>query len=261
MDCHLLSKALRVEGNRSGYLFFDTLGQVYHLPDEAIIPAECAWQPFDFKQSNMLHSAVTFNFPRAESGDNARVCLMGTLTRYPYFQKLFEQWQEGASAKVEITDIEPNIFEHLLSYVHTAVVDCDIGLAMLTKLLVAANKYMMEDLAACSLLRILEILSNRDSMLSQEAEAFADLLAFSEIAVQYGPTLQKKVIFAILVYRKGVISHPEFLKCVQDKCPTVLPTLLAPVVSALGHSDLFEGDCKRRKLNPMASEVRRSLWH
>ena len=36
-----------------------------------------------------------------------RVCLMGLLTRYEYFQKAFEQWQEGASAEVNVNDWDP----------------------------------------------------------------------------------------------------------------------------------------------------------
>eukprot|EP00933_Yihiella_yeosuensis_P030880 TRINITY_DN24434_c0_g1_i1.p1 TRINITY_DN24434_c0_g1~~TRINITY_DN24434_c0_g1_i1.p1 ORF type:complete len:688 (-),score=84.06 TRINITY_DN24434_c0_g1_i1:140-1972(-) len=253
ISVRLLEKVWRLEGTRSGYLFFDTLGQVHHLPDEAIIPAECVWQRVDFRQSNMLNRAVTFKFPEGGSQCDVRVCLMGTLTRYEYFEKLFQQWQEGATAEVEIMDIEPDTFDHLLFYVHTGTVGCELELAALTKLLIAANKYIMEDLVACSLLRILGILAKHVRMRGQQVEAFADLLAFSDVVVEHFPLLQKKLIESILAYRKEIMVDPEFLKRVTGKSPKALAALLEPVHCAIGFRS------KRQKLDT-EEVIRRSCW-
>ena len=62
----------------------------------------------NYNMTTSMQRVVTFKFPNVE-GDSydSRVCLMGLLTRYEYFQKAFEQWQEGASAEVNVNDSDP----------------------------------------------------------------------------------------------------------------------------------------------------------
>ena len=106
------------------------------------------------------------------------LCIASVLKCYEYLQKLFGQWQEGASAEVVITDIDPSAFDHFLTYVHNGTVDCQLELEALVELISLANKYLMHDLVASCLLCILSILQDADRMKQQKIELALRVLAW-----------------------------------------------------------------------------------
>merc|ERR1719161_888775 len=164
LSSRLIPSVIRISGRGSGYLMFNELGQVYHLRDESVILAEHVWMPPDFQQAAAMQRVVIFKFQNYEQGSNARACMMGLLTRYEYFQKLFERWQEGASAEVNIVDTDPGAFDHFLTFVHSGMVGSNLGLNTLVTLLSLGDKYLMQDLVASSLFRTLCILDDEDRM-------------------------------------------------------------------------------------------------
>jgi len=257
LSSHLLPSIIRVSGQCGGYLFFNKLGQVYHLRDEAVILAEAAWRAPDFKEGSIKHQLVLFKLKDAEERGHTRLCVSSALERYEYFQKLLGEWQEGASAEVTITDTDPDVFDQLLAYIHTGIVDCRLELVALVRLITLANKYLMHDLVASCLLRILGILEDKERMQRQEASALAETLAFSDNASTSCPTLLRKTIDAVLTHRGDVIKDQEFLTGLSNSSAKALSSLLAPLAPT---HDQWEcvGIRKRRKI---VQDMNSSLWH
>ena len=96
---------------------------------------------------------VTFKFPGAD--DAKRSCLFSVLSRFEYFQKALEHWQEGSSAEVCIADAEPEAFDLFLQYLHTGQVGKHLPLRGLLCLLELGNKYLIHHLVCSCTLRIL----------------------------------------------------------------------------------------------------------
>jgi len=255
LSSHLLASIVRSSPNRGGYLFFNEWGQVFHMTDESITLAEHAWAPPDFRRTDAAQRVVTFTFAQAEHASETRMCIMGLLSRYEYFQKLFGQWQEGTSAEVHITDMDSDGFDHFLAYVHSGMLDCFLELPTLVKLLTLGDKYLMQDLIAWSLLQTLRILENEDCMRQQAVKTLADLLTFASTSTASCPTLQTKVIESILCTRGEVVKDPDFLARVSGKSVESLALLLTPLapIDASG----FELPRKRRKTQ---ARIQDSLW-
>merc|ERR1712176_1496707 len=133
-----------------------------------------AWKAPDFKRSSIKNHVVTFKVQDAKHKTDTRLCIASALERYEYFQKLLGQWQEGASAEVTVTDIDLDVFEHFLTYIYNGTVDGQLELATLVKLFSLANKYLMYDLVASCLLRILDILQDGKRMKQSGVGAFAE---------------------------------------------------------------------------------------
>jgi len=252
----LLPSFIRVPHAARGYLLFTKLGQVYHVPDEAIIPAEAAWQEPGFGPSSLKHQVITFKLLDAVNGSVVRVCTVAALQRYEYFAKLLGQWQEGASAEVEVPDAQPHIFDLLLTFVYTGKVRGNVGLDLLTGLIALANKYLMYDLVAVSLLHIYSILEDGQRMREQQASVLADLLTLANTATACCPTLLKKVVFAVLSHQPEVVIHPEFLRQVASQTSGFesICLLLGPLVDD-GPYTFDRNRRKRRK-----QELYGSLW-
>ena len=96
---------------------------------------------------------VTFKFPGDDGA--ARSCLFSVLSRFEYFQKALENWQEGASAEVVVTDATTQTFDLLLLYFHTGSLDSELSLESLMGLLELGNKYLLKHLMALCMARIL----------------------------------------------------------------------------------------------------------
>lgn len=158
------------------------------------------------------------------------------------------------SGEVVISDVDPEIFDQLLCYVHTGAFNSQLQLSALSKLLSLANKYLLTDLIALVLLRILDILTDAVKMKSQDAMALAELLAFSDVASVCCPTFQKKLIKSILKHRSEVIKDQSFLKQVAGSSAPALAELLAPLHTK-GDDNNFRG--KRRKKD---TSLESSLW-
>merc|ERR1712060_149804 len=77
-----------------------------------------------------------------------------------YFQKLLGQWQEGEAAEVTVADVDVDVFENFLAYVHNGTVEYRLELEALVKLISLAEKYLMNDLVASCFLRIISILQD-----------------------------------------------------------------------------------------------------
>eukprot|EP00931_Biecheleriopsis_adriatica_P115007 TRINITY_DN90866_c0_g1_i1.p1 TRINITY_DN90866_c0_g1~~TRINITY_DN90866_c0_g1_i1.p1 ORF type:complete len:713 (-),score=124.79 TRINITY_DN90866_c0_g1_i1:256-2178(-) len=252
----VLPSVVRIPGRRSGYLFFDTLGHVYQLRDEAIIPAQCLWQPPDFKQAEMMRRVVTFKFQdSAPDGSMQRVIPIGMLSRYEYFSKLVEAWHEGNVAEVVVTDVKAEIFDKLLTYVTSGTIEVDLELVDLTQLLTAANKYLMQDLIACALLRILAILDDSERMKLQDKAAMVDLFALSDNAQSSLPALRNQIIESVLSHRSHLLTDEVFLKDLAAKSASSLAQLLKP----LQHCEYYDfGKLrnKRRRTEKIVSKCR-----
>jgi len=158
-----------------------------------------------------------------------------------------------------ITDMEPETFDQVLAYIHTGFVTCTLDLTALAKILLAANKYLLKDLVAWSLLRILNALEDSERMLREDVTTLAELLTFSELAAVSCPTLQKKLIESVLTHRRDVIQDERFLAHAASKSTGALAKLLAPFHSA--HDDDDDSMRKRRKVKPdVASTVWQEEW-
>lgn len=258
LSSDLLPSIVRITGQSGGYLLFNKLGQVYHLRDEAIILAKTAWKVPDFKRGSIKHQVVAFKVKDVEQRTDIRLCAVSMLERYEYFQKLLGQWQEGASAEVNVTDISLDVFDHFLTYIHTGTVDCQLELVALVRLITLANKYLMDDLVASCLLHILSILQDPERMSRQETSALAEMLAFSDNASMCCPTMMKKLIDAVLSHRGDVIKDQEFLKQLSNSSARALSLLLAPLAPPRHHDMGRFGMRKRQKV---VREMQRSLWH
>ena len=77
------------------------------------------------------------------------------LARFEYFQKALENWQEGASAEVVVTDATTETFDLLLRYFHTGTLDSELTLENLVALLELGNKYLLPHLMALCMSKIL----------------------------------------------------------------------------------------------------------
>lgn len=244
-------------GKSGGYLIFNKLGQVYHVPDEAILTASIAWKAPDFRRGSGKHHFVAFKFYDAEQGVDMRLCPVSALERYEYFQKLLGQWEEGSSAEVTITDIDSDVFGHFLTYIHNGTVKSQLELDALAKLIALANKYLMYDLVASCLVGILSILQDPERMKRQDASALADMLAFSDNASMCCPTLMRKLIAAVLSYRGDVIKDQEFLKRLSRASAKALSSLMAP----LAPQEFTMHVCGARKRRKAVLNIESSLWH
>jgi len=256
LSSDLLPSIIRASDQCGGYLLFNELGQVYHLRDEAIIPAGTAWKAPDFKQGHIKHQMVTFKIQDAKGRNEMRLCVASALEHYEYFQKLFGQWQEGASAEVTITDMDHDTFDHFLTYIHNGALDFQLELLALARLITLANKYIMHDLVATCLLRILSIVQDSERMKRQEVSALAELLAFSDNAYMCCPALMRKLIDAVLSHRGDVIKNQEFLKQLSDSSAKALSLLLAPLAPKENDMGMI-GASKRRKV---ILDIQRSVW-
>ena len=96
---------------------------------------------------------VTFKFP--EDSGAARSCLFSVLSRFEYFRKALENWQEGASAEVVVTDATAQTFDLLLHYFHSGSLDSELSLESLMGLLELGNKYLLAHLMALCMAGIL----------------------------------------------------------------------------------------------------------
>ena len=79
------------------------------------------------------------------------------LARFEYFQKALENWQEGASAEVVVTDATTETFDLLLRYFHTGTLDSELTLENLVALLELGNKYLLPHLMALCMTKVLSI--------------------------------------------------------------------------------------------------------
>ena len=118
--------------------------QVFKICQDWIAPSFIA---------DSVQRVVTFRFP-AESGAG-RACLFSVLLRFEYFQKALENWQEGASAEVVVTDATTQTFDLLLRYFHTGSLDSELTLESLVALLELSNKYLLSHLMALCMTKIL----------------------------------------------------------------------------------------------------------
>lgn len=180
-----------------------------------------------FRQSSEMQRMVIFNFPASSEG--ARTCPLGMLSRYAYFKSLFTGWQEGTTGEVAISDTDPKAFDCMLQYLFTGDLSCKLDLGLLVHVLVLANKYLMADLLALVSLRIVDIITDGKKMKHQGILPLAELLGFSEVAQRSCPTLQKKIICAILRHRIQVVEDPSFLEVVVAGSAVALAKLLRQV--------------------------------
>eukprot|EP00929_Paragymnodinium_shiwhaense_P061663 TRINITY_DN30824_c0_g1_i1.p1 TRINITY_DN30824_c0_g1~~TRINITY_DN30824_c0_g1_i1.p1 ORF type:complete len:717 (-),score=63.25 TRINITY_DN30824_c0_g1_i1:343-2493(-) len=238
-----LLSIVRVSEGRSGYLFFSSCGQVYHMRDEAIIPAESAWRAFDSKLSARAQQPATFRFCEPDGQVQIRVCLIGQLTRYEYFEKLFERWQEGSSTQVEVTDVDAETFDALLGYVLSGHIGDCTELKRLSKILAAANKYMMTDLIAVVLLHACDILQCEEKMEKQEMLALAELLLLTEPGGLHRHAFRKKLLESILKFRLDCITDITFLRKAGDS----VAELLEPIRRDHEQDGEWDGSKRRRK--------------
>ena len=103
--------------------------------------------------ADSVQRVVTFKFP-AESGAG-RACLFSVLSRFEYFQKALDNWQEGASAELVVTDATTQTFDLMLRYFHTGTLDSELTLENLVALLELGNKYLLPHLMALCMAKIL----------------------------------------------------------------------------------------------------------
>lgn len=103
--------------------------------------------------ADSVQRVVTFKFP-AESGAG-RACLFSVLSRFEYFQKALDNWREGASAELVVTDATTQTFDLMLRYFHTGTLDSELTLENLVALLELGNKYLLPHLMALCMAKIL----------------------------------------------------------------------------------------------------------
>merc|ERR1712060_517306 len=146
-----------------------------------------------------------------------------------YFQKLLGQWQEGEAAEVTVADVDVDVFDHFLAYVHNGTVEYRLELEALVKLISLAEKYLMNDLVASCFLRIISILQDGCRMKKQCGGALAELLAFADKAFACCPTMMRKLIDAVLHHRGDGIKDEAFLEHLASSSAKALSLLLAPL--------------------------------
>jgi len=246
-DVKTLTSVIRVDGQRSGYLFFNEQGSVYRLRDEEVMLAQDAWEPLCLI-AGPEQRVVTFKFSEDDSA--GRCCLYSVLARFEYFQKLLDNWKEGKSSEVTLGDTDAKTFDHFLAYAHSGKLEGQLELVTLFNLLQLGNKYIIQHLVMTCVVQILGILDDEIRMKEQQPALLAELLIFADAATACG-LLKYKIAESILLTRADITHEPDFLGCFGKS-----PQTLAMLIKALS-SGSWESDQKRRKKN-QAKRV--ALW-
>mmetsp|Transcript_55329 Transcript_55329/g.123650 ORF Transcript_55329/g.123650 Transcript_55329/m.123650 type:complete len:207 (-) Transcript_55329:139-759(-) len=177
--------------------------------------------------------------------------------RYEYFQKLFDGWQEGSTAEVQMTDTESGTFDHFLTYAQCGRVDEDLDLDGLVKLLHMGDKYCLRDLISSCLLHTLCILENPLRLKSEPCEALAALLIFADGARESCPTLRRKVMEALLCSRGDALKSEVFLSTMAKRSVETLAELITPVAPDRDSTEMMLRPQKWRKTE---QKLRSALW-
>jgi len=197
-----------------------------------------------------MKRVVTFKFPK--SGDATKCvecfCIMGILTRFEHFRKMFERWKEGSSGEVTISDTDAETFNHFLHYAQSGKVEQSLDIPSLVKLLHLGNKYFLYDLLACCLLPTLCLLDDIERMKTQSPAALAELLLFADVAETACPMLKQKVVESILRFRGDAVKDRDFLASVAAGSIETLAELVAPVAPIRDEAGIFDRPQKWRKI-------------
>lgn len=228
-DGNIMAEVIRL----NGYLFFNEFGTVYHLLDEAILPHDHRWIASDALLHGSSARVVTFRFPRGDAQDVLHT-LIGPLARFSYFEKLFRSFREGASSEVIVTDVDVLTFGAILAYSHSGAVCEQLRLDKLVNLFEAANKYLIFDLAAVVLCRIIACLDNGLGVQTTAPEGLCKLLVLAEACVHNYPALQPRVVRAIVMHRSDIVMDSDFLRLTAAASATALAALMVGIHGLAG---------------------------
>lgn len=251
--CSLLPTVLRMNERHGGYLFFDQRGRIYRIRDEEILSQQDDWIAPSFV-ADSVQRVVTFKFP-AESGAG-RACLFSVLSRFEYFQKALDNWREGASAELVVTDATTQTFDLMLRYFHTGTLDSELTLENLVALLELGNKYLLPHLMALCMAKILRLLAEKDFIRDQKPTLMADLLLLASEASACG-AFKLKIMDAIASCRPSLTHDADFLSRVAARSANLLAKLLSSINPPETSPEQPGSVPKRRRIR---RERQRTLW-